>query len=173
MREIRRDIFRAVGKADALCVTTNGGIRRDGLAVMGRGVALRAKNLFPGIDRTLAELITRNGNIVQPLLETSGTTILAFPVKPAFSVANRDLSNVVTHLRHQFRPGDRIPGFASIAWPSIVAESARQLQALADQRQWRLVALPPVGSGNGQLEWSSVRPLLAEHLDDRFVVCHL
>jgi O-acetyl-ADP-ribose deacetylase (regulator of RNase III) len=48
----------------------------------------------------------------------------------------------------------------------LIAQSARELLPLARQQQWKLVALPRVGTGNGQLRWSAVKPILTEILGD-------
>ncbi len=42
-------------------VTTNSVIKNDGKLVMGAGAALQAKQLFPGIDKTAALILSRKG----------------------------------------------------------------------------------------------------------------
>lgn len=44
-------------------ITTNGDINQRGLAIMGRGVALQAKVQFGGIDKVLADHLTKEGNV--------------------------------------------------------------------------------------------------------------
>lgn len=171
MKIIHRDIFLAFGKIDAVCITTNGFVKSNGCCVMGRGVALGARQRFRGIDRTLGDSIKRFGNTVQPIMEHSGTTIVSFPVKPVTTIANSTLSNIVSHWRQKFKPGDTVPGFASTALTDLIESSARQLKKLADNRGWTHIALPPAGCSNGQLSWEVVRPILTRHLDDRFWIC--
>lgn len=48
--------------ADCICITTNGSVRNDGCAVMGRGVALQAKHRVPGIDFKIGAAIRTRGN---------------------------------------------------------------------------------------------------------------
>jgi hypothetical protein len=52
----------------------------------------------------------------------------------------------------------------------IIRRSARELREMADREGWQTVVVPRPGCGGGGLEWISVRPLLAEHLDDCFMV---
>jgi hypothetical protein len=79
VRELVTDLF--LEPADAICLTTNGSVRQDGAAVMGRGVALMAKRLWYGLDRLLGKRLKKQGNVVQVLtLETdSGLRYLRLP----------------------------------------------------------------------------------------------
>ena len=63
--------------ADVVCITTNGFIKRNGAAVMGRGVAKQALIRYPGVDVVLAKNLKDNGNHVSHLY----AGLLAFPVK--------------------------------------------------------------------------------------------
>ena len=51
----------------------------------------------------------------------------------------------------------------------LIERSAREIAALAAAEGWSLVVLPRPGCGGG-LSWGEVRPRLAPHLDDRFLV---
>lgn len=64
--------------ADWRVIPTNGYVRKDGAAVMGRGLARQAKQRFPGLEYTLGELLNDGGNHVYCLPEIS---IITFPVK--------------------------------------------------------------------------------------------
>ena len=55
----------------------------------------------------------------------------------------------------------------------LIARSAAELRALTDTRGWRQVVLPRPGCGGGGLDWRDVRPLLAPHLDERFLIFSL
>lgn len=49
-------------EADLRVITTNGTTRKDGAAVMGRGCAREARDMFPGIDKHFGELLLKHGN---------------------------------------------------------------------------------------------------------------
>lgn len=147
MREKNGDLFVVGRTCNALCLTTNGTVKKDGKAVMGRGVAQYARDNWKGTDRRLGQLIRRNGNIVQKIGRrkdyTRSYTVVAFPVKRAWHEA-ADLD--------------------------LIVRSCEQLVILADREGWRTVALPRPGCGNGQQSWSVVKPLIEDILDDRFII---
>lgn len=59
-------------------ITTNGVVRRDGACVMGRGVALQAKRLFPGIEYEIGRGIKEYGNVPYMMATYS---VITLPVK--------------------------------------------------------------------------------------------
>jgi hypothetical protein len=63
--------------ADARCVTTNGVVKSNGNAVMGRGVAMQARQRYIGVDRELGQLLRARGNHVHKLAED----LVSFPTK--------------------------------------------------------------------------------------------
>jgi len=79
MNEVYGDAWELLDKGEysALCITTNGCLRKSGANVMGRGIALEAKQRFPDIDMELGKLIKANGNIFQYI----GNHLFAFPTK--------------------------------------------------------------------------------------------
>lgn len=106
------------------------------VGIMGRGVALQFKNTFPENFRAYADACKRHN--VQPgrmfVFETKGLTnpryIINFPTK--------------RHWRGNSRMEDIESG----------------LKALTDvirERNIRSIAIPPLGSGLGGLDWSQVR----------------
>ena len=129
--------------ADVRVITTNGAVKKDGCCVMGRGCALEAKTMYPGIDKVLGQHITHKGNIVSILREDGAETIVSFPVK------------------HHWREE---------ADPKLIEVSARTLSAFADLHGWQVIVMPRPGCGNGRLRWDNIRQLLAPILDDRFHV---
>lgn len=135
---------------NARCVTTNGTVKSNGRAVMGRGCALQATQRFPFIQLTLGKRIEAEGLHVTLLLEPAqtpdGAALLAFPVKYVWS-ERADLE--------------------------LIKRSAIELLALIDGRGWDRVVLPRPGCGNGQRKWHEVKPILAPLLDDRFTVVTL
>jgi len=69
--------------ADVRIITTNGSVRRDGCAVMGRGVARDAATRYPSLPKTLGTLLTNLGNHVFDLRQAYG--LMTFPVKHHWS----------------------------------------------------------------------------------------
>ena len=62
MKIVTGDIWKY--PADVICIPTNGFIKRNGAAVMGRGVAKQATQRFIGIEFTIGEHLKWNGNEV-------------------------------------------------------------------------------------------------------------
>lgn len=63
MRELQHDLW-TVPDTDAIVITTNGFIKKNGEAVMGRGCALEAVKKYPQLAKTLANHIKACGNVV-------------------------------------------------------------------------------------------------------------
>lgn len=146
--------------AQAHVITTNGDINRFGQAVMGRGCAVEAKSIFPGIATQLAESLELHGNHVRWLgqfnMSRSGLSRYD-PPRPNFSV----FSFPVKHHWHED---------ADI---ELIERSARELVAACDEAGLRrAVAMPRPGCGNGRLDWNDVRKVIEPILDGRFVVVH-
>lgn len=169
MKLARGDILKQT-HVDAICITTNGVVKKTGECVMGRGIAQAIKKKYPGIDRTLGELIRLNGNITQVIIPRDDVipyNILAFPVKP---ISKRCTGNdFVSHMN--FNIGDTIPGWACKADVNIIRQSAINLVDLVDNyyEYWDNIILPYAGCGAGELNWEKdICPILSEILDDRF-----
>ncbi|MGL5581353.1 MAG: macro domain-containing protein, partial [Cetobacterium sp.] len=153
---------------DALCITTNGFIKRStGAAVMGAGIAKQIKTIIPSIDYLLGGMIKRSGNNVHPLVIHNGVCVVSFPVKPITETS--DGTNYVSH--KYFPIGSTIPGWACKAKLELIERSARQLVKLADEYGWQTVLIPRAGCGAGELNWKDVKPILDNILDDRFIAC--
>ena len=142
MIEVKGDLFEQ--ECDALVITTNGTVRKDGACVMGRGVALQAKQKWPGVEYELGRLIGRNGNIVQVIAKGQLAPLVALPVK---------------HHWHQKADLD------------LIRRSCMALALMARTQGWQKVVLPRPGCGNGSLDWRDVR-IVVEYIlhEDRFVV---
>jgi len=134
IRYVRGDIFKA--NTEALVNPVNC------VGVMGRGLALSFKNLFPDNFRAYAE-VCRRGALVPGrmfVFETDLDTpryIINFPTK-----------------RH-WRDGSRLEDIE--AGLTALAEEIRS-------RGIRSVAVPPLGCGLGGLEWADVRPRIERAL---------
>jgi len=144
MFEIQGNLWKL--PADIICVTTNGFVKADGKAVMGRGCAKEATKLIPGIEEELAKKIKTHGNNVAYLAEHRGRKILSFPVK------------------HNWWEE------ASL---ELIERSCQQLKFYVNDiynNQRRFIVVPRPGCGNGKLEWIDVKPICEEYFDDRFGV---
>lgn len=130
--------------ADAFVISTNGTVTSKGRCVMGKGCAREARDLFLGIDLTLGNKILSRGNKVH--LISLNPDIMSFPVK-----------------HNWWEKAD----------PNLIRTSLFQLLDLVNRMEYPSIAMPRVGCGNGGLKWEEIREILAPHLDDRFIVCHL
>jgi len=131
--------------ADARCITTNGAVRRDGAAVMGRGCAHEAKMKFGGIDIALGAHIKAKGNhCVALITHEIGWHLITFPVK------------------HHWKDKADI---------KLIERSCQELMAMINVYDWKNVLLPRPGCGNGHLDWETeVKPVIAPLLDERVTV---
>ena len=128
--------------ADAIVITTNGTVKRNGELVMGRGCAREAALRFPDLPKFLVQRVESRGNNVH-LFSIGGKMIVSFPVK-------RD--------------------WWEMAEIRLIAQSALQLVDLTDRQGWRDVVMPRPGCGNGRLSWWDVQPILEDVLDERFTL---
>ena len=115
------------------------------VGVMGKGIALQFKNTFPENFAAYAAAVKRGelkvGTVqVVPVKSTTGVEyIINFPTK--------------AHWRFPSR----------IEW---IKEGLRDLKEKITQYKIRSVAIPPLGCGNGGLDWAEVKPLIEEALKD-------
>lgn len=134
--------------ADTYIITTNGVIKKNGAAVMGRGCALQAKDMFKGIDYDLGYCIDIVGNIPTYIgeykLKERVYEIISFPVK------------------HHWRDKADL---------SLIERSAKMLPKII--HPGATVVMPRPGCGNGGLNWEDVAPVIEPYLDDRFLVVSL
>ncbi len=113
------------------------------VGVMGRGIALQFKKAFPENFRAYAEACERGevrpGRmfVFDTLQLTNPRYIINFPTK-----------------RH-WRGNSRIEDIQAGLTDLVVAVREREI---------RSIAVPPLGSGLGDLEWSDVRPLIEKAL---------
>lgn len=148
MMEATGDIWDYYNQGNWIVIPTNGTVKRNGEAVMGRGLALQAKSRFPQLSFALGRFINAYGNVVfvsnLQNREFRSIKLITFPVK------NHWKETASLHL---------------------IERSCNQLVYVAPQNF--LIYLPKVGCGNGRLDWKNVKPILEERLDDRFIVVSL
>lgn len=184
MREIKGNLFKpntyrpSIGLPDAICITTNGGWKKNGCAVMGAGVAKQARDLFPGIDKVLGDRLRTMGNIPHVLRhnEKYDTYVISFPTKPQ----GRRIQTyadiqwyVIERMQDKFRTGDYVPGWACKSDIVLIENSARILDAIATGSGMSTVVIPRPGCNNGELSWEKVKKVLEPILDDRFYIITL
>ena len=149
MKEARGNLWDS--GAEAIVITTNGAVKNNGEAVMGRGCALEAKNMWPDFARTLGGVIKAQGNHVHTFstanLLGSGRLLITFPVK------------------HHWREK------ADLELIKRSIEELLLIVTIGHGKGCKTIALPRPGCGNGRLDWETeVLPLLEDKLDDRFTV---
>jgi hypothetical protein len=157
---------------DALVITTNGFVKKNGECVMGRGCAKIVAERWKEVPLALGNKITKKGNRVnligQIKIEDRKFFLVSFPVKPVTASCKPDKSNVVYHMREKFKNTECVPGWACLADLAIIEESAKQLVELTNKKGWEMVVVPRPGIGAGELSWEVVRPVIYGLLDDRF-----
>ena len=165
-------VYDLLGTSCTICITTNGFVKKNGSAVMGRGIAKQISQAIPLFAKDLGAKIDRYGNKCQKVLDYRMTTLVSFPVKPE-SIVLEDMSQVVAHMRGNFSIGDHVPGWACIADINIIENSARMLAELMDINMVNFpVYLPKPGCGAGELDWNDVKPIIENCLGDRdYYIC--
>ncbi len=85
---------------------------------------------------------------------------------------------ICQHGSQVFDLGHRIVSFPVEADPfqvpdlRLIEKSCRELVLLTNDRGWQKIVVPRPGCGGGGLAWADVRPILARHFDERFIVIH-
>ncbi len=141
-------------QGDLRCITTNGTLRNSGDAVMGKGIALQAKQRYDKmskkrydkIESALGRLINKYGNHVFYL----GRGLISFPTK------------------HNWKENSDI---------ELIKRSAMELVSLINDKlpiknkANKRILLTRPGCGNGGLNWAEVKPIIQTILrDDTFIV---
>lgn len=122
-------------------ITTNGVISSTGKAIMGKGIALQARDRYPYVDVILGKLINAHGNHVYFLNDN----LISFPTK------------------HHWREKSDIE--------LIKRSAIELVALLKPKLGWDdKVSLPPVGCGNGRLIWKDVKRVIAPILDDHYYI---
>jgi O-acetyl-ADP-ribose deacetylase (regulator of RNase III) len=152
MRQKIVDVIQRYWDFDGICIPSNGEIRSDGQAVMGKGFALAMREKWRDIGKRLGGELSRRGNVPSFLgcvnaggyysdFNAADTAIFSFPTKKHW----RDKSDL-----------------------KLITESAKKMVILAEEYELENIALPRPGCGAGGLLWADVEPVLAQILDDRF-----
>lgn len=152
MIQMKGDLWE-LGRGFAVCITTNGAIRKDRACVMGRGVALEAAQRWPAIPFKLGELILKNGNITQIIDDVETLT----PQQSKYRL-------IALPTKHHWREESDLV---------LIEKSLIALVQLANRYGLYSVFLPRPGCGNGGRLWENeVEPIMLRYLsnDNRFIV---
>jgi len=137
--------------SEAMCITTNGIVKKDGKAVMGAGIAKQA-NSFYHIDDLLGKYITQYGNRAFNL-----------GVYPRLYLNNSVVFRLFTFpTKHHWKDDSDI---------NLIVKSCEQLVEMCAKFSITKCYLPPAGCGCGNLDYeTTVKPWISQILDDRFIV---
>lgn len=157
---IKGDIFSYIGKADAICVTTNGTIKSNGELVMGAGVAkefydrynsqqiafVLAQKIYKGPKMPNLHVVDSKNNICYKCVDAKdnfGTYVISFPTKNHF----QDKGNI-----------------------DLIKQSAKRIIWIANNYKLNKIIIPSPGTGCGKLSKEEVYDELDKILDKRFYI---
>lgn len=126
--------------ADWVGVTTNGVVKANGEAVMGRGTALEAKKRFPDLPKRLGHCIEFSGNRPYFFMDLR---IFTFPTK------------------HDWKNKSDL---------KLIKESAIVLAEDAQSFPTQIYLLPRPGCSNGGLKWEDVEPVISFLPDNVIII---
>jgi len=156
---------------DAICITTNGFIKRGNRATVGRGIAKTCNELCEGFDLKLGSYILTNGHCVDVIMKYKGFDIISFPTKPStFTPESKD--DILPQYGH-FIGRSSLPGFMAKSDMKLIEKSLKELVELTNQKEYNNVGLPIPGIGCGELNKEDVIVLCRKYLDDRFTLYYL
>lgn len=147
MKIIKGNIWDYWNNGDWIVIPTNGTIKKDDSCVMGKGLALQAKEHLRGIEYIIGAFIKRYGNNTLIICKE----IITFPVKHNWwemadiKLIEKSCNQLLALVDTQMTKGN-------------IIES---------------IYLPKVGCGAGGLNWKDVEPILDKYLDERFIVVDL
>jgi O-acetyl-ADP-ribose deacetylase (regulator of RNase III) len=127
-------------KAEALVNTVNT------MGVMGKGIALQFKNLFPENFKLYAKVCKDRELKVGKLLVTEEETLLT---------GKKTIINFPT------KTNWRLPSEYKYIESGLV-----ELVKIIKQKNIKSIAIPPLGSGNGGLDWRKVKLIMEEYLSE-------
>ena len=158
MYEIVGDLF-SCEKADAICITTNGYVNKQGALTMGKGCAGEAKYRWPGIQILAGGMVESNGNKVFLLTDTKDGKI-SLPARLGWPYVEVPYHILTFPTKHHWKDPSSL---------DLITQSCQQLVELTDAHGFESVVIPRPGCGLGQLSWDEVRPICQDILyDERF-----
>ncbi len=143
MLEKKGDLWKFIDGIPA--ITTNGYIKKNGQAVMGRGCAKEAADRFSGLPEFLGFNLIQYGNHGFYLHQFGEKGIITYPVKHDW-FERADIALIVRSAKELVEM--TIPYFE-------IKEK---------------IYLPRPGCGNGALKWEDVKPQIQKILTDQVIV---
>lgn len=135
---------------DFICIPTNGIVKNNGEAVMGKGIAKYFADTIPEIKKVLGKKLSESGNNLYELYnwklseeeKNISVTILSFPTKDDWRYKSSR---------------------------KLIQKSSIQLLEYLEKKIYKKVLLPRPGCGYGNLDWIlDVKPIMKHYFDDRF-----
>jgi len=154
MKEIVGNIWDFHKQGYWVVVTTNGVVKSNGEAVMGKGIALEAKERFPGLARDLGRAIVSGGSKLWIWPEYR---LITFPTKGNWRSKARPL--LIERSCQEL-----------VGWLDATAGFFTKVLKVRLDEERAKIYLPRPGCGNGGLDWKDIKPILEKYLDDRFIV---
>lgn len=127
-------------KAEALVNTVNT------VGVMGKGIALQFKNIFPNNFKLYSKACKNNELSVGQLFVTEEEVLL---------IGKKIIINFPTKT-HWRLPSEY----------QYIESGLTELVKVILERNIKSIAIPPLGSGNGGLDWNKVKQMMEKHLED-------
>lgn len=146
VKEVCGDIWNYHSLGHIVVITTNGTIKDNGRAVMGRGTAQQALRKFKELDLFLGHSLKQEGN---HCFYFPAQRLITLPVKHNWwekadvELIDRSLEELSVTVT------PKVQGY---------------------ERVFKPVVLTRPGCGNGGLEWYDVLPLMLGRIDERFIV---
>lgn len=167
MKVIKKNIWDFLEK-EIIIIPTNGFVKSNGCAVMGRGLAKQCLNRFKSIDVVLGNKLSYYGNV--PHIIHVKKRIISFPVKPeGISIKKPDdIKKVLSRFNSQdSHEGKFYPGWMCKADLNLIEKSCILLNKMYYENRWEdWIVMPKVGCGNGELNWNQVEPIIKKHLNN-------
>lgn len=144
MLEIKGNLWNVASHYDAIVVTTNGAVKKNGALVMGRGLAKQFAERYPQLPKEFGQLVSKHGNRPHWAYSHAGQPkLLSLPTQPHWKIKST----------YDF-----------------VLQQCTLLQELVTKLNLERVLTVRPGCGLGGLDWTQLKPQLVKIWDDRFTV---
>lgn len=152
MIETRQNLFDNIDNLDCLVCTINQVVKKDGLLVMGAGIAkvfsekYKGNKESPSLARVWGDRtkFKKSGILITPIFHTDCTTkyLCGLPTKYHWK-ENSDID--------------------------LIVKSCKELLIVANAFGWQKIGMTKPGCGHGNLDWDYVKNKI-NFLDERFII---